>query len=207
LSVSRLALQTAPVDSSVVVKKVERIEAEDDQFSRYNINREPPTLCELMSLLFRDEFSPYIQVRAGPQVRASVEDVVRKDVIVAECRYDWDGEIVVRVVVMVACVKDLLKLLRNKSVQANDLFSCSRNLFVIVVTSRIACPDDKVNRVSDLLIYPIECRVDKRDGRVAIRSFRSIISSRAVSSMTGITFFGRRVGLVEAIGMEIWSRD
>ena len=71
--------------------------------------------------------------------------------------------------------------------------------------SGISSPNDEVYSIFQILIDPTESSVDKGFRRVAVRGFRAKDASRPIASMAGVVFFGRRVGLIEPVRVEIWQ--
>ena len=71
--------------------------------------------------------------------------------------------------------------------------------------SGISSPNDEVYGIFQIVIDPLEGSVDKGFGRVAVRSFRAEDASRPIASMAGVVFFGRGVGLIELVRVEIWQ--
>ena len=71
--------------------------------------------------------------------------------------------------------------------------------------SGISSPNDEVYGIFQIVINPLEGSVDKGLRRVAVRGFRAEDASRPIASMAGVVFFGRRVGLIKLIRVEIWQ--
>ena len=71
--------------------------------------------------------------------------------------------------------------------------------------SGISSPNDEVYGIFQIVIDPLEGSVDKGSRRVAVRGFRAEDASRPIASMAGVLFFGRGVGLIELVRMEIWQ--
>lgn len=69
--------------------------------------------------------------------------------------------------------------------------------------SGISSPNDEVYRIFQIVIDPSESSVDKGFRRVAVRGFGAEDASWPIASMAGVFFFGRRVGLIEPIRVEI----
>lgn len=84
-----------------------------------------------------------------------------------------------------------------------DLLDAARELLVVVVACRVAGPDDEINRVFDVLIYPVKGRIDQREGAVTVARLGAISTSRAFLSMACCVFIGSGIGLVEGVGMEV----
>ena len=71
--------------------------------------------------------------------------------------------------------------------------------------SGISSPNDEIYGIFQIVIDPMEGSVDKGFRRVAVCGFRAEDASRPIASMAGVVFFGRRVGLIELISVEIWQ--
>lgn len=70
---------------------------------------------------------------------------------------------------------------------------------------RVAGPDDKVNVIFDVVLYPLERLVDQGKGRVAAGCFCSVDAGGATLAMACGVGCGARVCLVEWVGMEVWA--
>jgi hypothetical protein len=103
----------------------------------------------------------------------------------------------------VRLAKDFQKFVYDELVLLYDLVLAARYPFVIVVSGRVARPDDKVDVVSYVVLDPFESDIEERLRRVAGRSFGAIDASRAGSSMAGAFFGRRRVGLVVRVLVDI----
>ena len=83
---------------------------------------------------------------------------------------------------------------------------CPWDFFVVVVTRRVACPDDEVYGVFEVFVNPVEGCIDQGYGRIAVRGFCAELACRALTSMTGLVIFGGGVSLVEGIWVEVCGR-
>jgi hypothetical protein len=83
------------------------------------------------------------------------------------------------------------------------LLDISGNLLVVVVTRRIAGPDDKVDRVLEFVADPVEGGIDEGDGRVAVGCLGTVEACGTMTSVTRAVFVYGRVDLVEGIRMEV----
>jgi len=140
------------------------VQAHDGQLSRHNLCPEPAALGELMALGLWDEASPDVQILQGPPVGARGEDVMWHDVVVAKSGHDGYSEGVRGVVVSRGPPKDLGHLADHELVLLDDLVLGARNLLIVVVAGRVSGPDDKVDVVGDMAVYPVHGRVDQGDG-------------------------------------------
>ena len=71
---------------------------------RNDLDVEPATLLEGVALFFRDEGAPNGGVLLGPVVWAFEEDVVRKNVVVANGRHDRHLKVVGGIVIILIAV-------------------------------------------------------------------------------------------------------
>lgn len=69
----------------------------------------------------------------------------------------------------------------------------------------IAGPDDKVDRVLELVTDPVKGGIDERYGRVAVGRLGTIVTCRAVASMACAVRVDRGMNLVEGVWMEVCS--
>jgi hypothetical protein len=83
------------------------------------------------------------------------------------------------------------------------LFLRSGYPLVIVVSGRVACPDNKIYIILDVLVYPIERLVDESERRVAAGSLCAVYAGRPTLAMTCCLFLRTRVRLVEWIWVEV----
>ena len=120
-----------------------------------------------MPLHFRNEAAPDVEILHRPLVRPLEEDVVRHNVVVAKGRHDGDHIVVGPSAVLVRHAKHLPKLLDQKFILAYDLLLRARMLLVVVVSRRVARPDDEVDIIPDIVLDPSECLIDQRKGGVA----------------------------------------
>jgi hypothetical protein len=124
---------------------------------------EPTTLVEGVFLYLGDEITPDIEVAAGPEVWPSLEDIVRQDIIVAKGGNDWNDLVICRIVIrlLVVLSEDFVEFSHEQLVELGDLLDVSGNFLIVVVTRRIASPDDKVDRVLELVANPVEGGIDE----------------------------------------------
>jgi hypothetical protein len=80
--------------------------------------------------------------------------------------------------------EDFCKLGDHVLILLYHLFLRSGYLLVIVVPGRVACPDDKIYIILDILVYPIECLVDESERRVAAGSLCAVYAGRPMLAMT-----------------------
>jgi len=120
-----------------------------------------------MPLSFWDEASPNIEVLHSPFVRPLEENVVRHDVVVAKCWHDRDHIVIDPSAILIRHAKHLCKLLYQELILAYDLLLRACMLFVVVVSRRVARPDDKVDIVLDIVLDPSKCLIDERKRRIA----------------------------------------
>lgn len=158
------------------------VQADGGQLTRNHLDREPPSLLKLMSLLFRYKAPPDIQVLHCPSIRASREDVVRQYVVVTECRHYWYRKSVCTTAVTTPS-KNLGKLRNHVLVLLYNLLLRARNVVVIVVSRRVASPYNEVYVVFYIVVYPFERLVDESKGRVAARRLCAVNTRRATVTM------------------------
>lgn len=70
-----------------MAEEVHGIQTEHGQFVGNSLNIEPASTFESMSLFLGDEFVPDIYICLQPLVWSSVEDVMGKEIVVAEGWY------------------------------------------------------------------------------------------------------------------------
>lgn len=68
---------------------------------RNDLDVEPATLLELMSLRLGNELFPDVQVSLCPPIGTDIENIVWKNVIVSEGRNHRDDQVVCRVVIVI----------------------------------------------------------------------------------------------------------
>jgi hypothetical protein len=180
-----------------MTEEVESIQTEDGQFLRNYFDVKPTASLKAMPLLLRNEISPDITVGLEPLVGSSQEDVVREHVIVAKCGYYGDRKSVA------IFAEDFSELIHCPSVGAQHLTFVPRNLLIAVVPRRVSRPYHEVNVILEVLRDPLEGRVYKREGRIAIGGFGAVCTSGSLSTMAGRVLVSRRMNFVERIGMEI----
>ncbi len=95
---------------------------------------------------------------------------MRKDIIVPEGWNNWDNEVVrwIRVVDIVVFAKDLYEFVYYCAVLRQYLLFRTRILLVVVMACRIPRPDDEVNRVFQILIYPSKSLIDQTERSIAV---------------------------------------
>ena len=126
-----------------------------------------------------------------------------KNVVVAKSWDDGDYEVVggIGVIIIVCFAKDLDKLVHHEPVKLCDLFVCSRISFIIIMSSRVSRPHNKIDLVFQILFNPLESCVDKGQGRIATRDFGAIVSRGALAAMARL--FRIRMNLVERIRVNV----
>ena len=160
-----------------------------------------------MSLHLGYEAAPNVQVFRRPPVGTAEEDVMRHDIVVAKRRHNRNDKVVDGpVMVMMPVAKNLCELGDHKFVLLYHLPLRARYVFIVVVSRRVARPDDEVDVVLDILVDPLERLVDERERRVAARRLGAIHARRPMSAMAGCVRRCARVGLVKRIGVEVWKR-
>ena len=168
--VPRLRLGCATVDSIVRVEEVKGVEADDGKLIWDDFDEEPSASFESMALFFRDKFAPDVGVVLSPSVGTLGENIMRKDIVVAEVGHDGDGEVVggISVIDVVVLAKDVDELLDEHLIQPDDLGLTAWDEFVVVVTSGITGPNDEVDFVFEIVVDPFESSVDQGEGRITI---------------------------------------
>lgn len=156
-----------------------------------------------MSLRFRDEAAPDVEILHRPFIRPLEKDIVRHNVVIAKGWDDGDDIVVGPPAVLVRHAKHLPKFLDQKLVLAYDLLLCARMFLVIVVPRRVARPDDEVDIVPDILLDPSERLIDQRKRRVAARRLRTVDACRASLAVTCRLRSRARVRLVERVWVEV----
>ena len=157
-----------------------------------------------MSLCLWNHTVPNVQILACPPIWALGEDVVRHDVIVSKGRYDGDAEGICGCIMPICPSKDLGKLGHKKFVLFYYLLLRSRYFLIVVVSSRIARPHDKIYVVGDVVLDPFECLIHQGIRAIASRCFCPVEACRPVFAMAGCSAFGARVRLVEGVWMEVY---
>lgn len=181
---------------------VHGVEAYSSQFPRNDLDGEPAALLELVSLRFGDKLAPDVEVAHGPRVWPAGEDVVRHNVVVAKSGHNGYHK-VTRPMARAGLAKDLDKLGDHKFVLVDNLLVRPRYLLVVVVAGRVAGPDDKVDLILDVVVYPLERLVDEGIGRVASRRLCAVDASRAALAMACGGGGGAGIRLVEGVGVEV----
>ena len=124
---------------------------------------------------------------------------MRKDVVVTESWDDRDRQTAV-----CGIGEDVEEPLGHHAVGTEDLGRSSRYSFVIVVTRTVSGPNDKVDLVLEVLLYPGERRVDQGKGRIAVGGFASVGAGVALAVMADAFLVGGGMDFVELVGVEIW---
>jgi hypothetical protein len=179
------------------------VQADHSEFPWDDLDREPAALLELMPLRFRDEAAPNVQVLHRPLVRALQENVVRHDVVVAKRRHNWDHIIVGPSPVLVRHTKYLSKLVYQIFILVDDLLLCAGVLLIVVVSRRVACPNNEIDFIPDVVLDPLERLVHQRIWRIASRRLCTVDASRSSLAVACCLFGGARVRLVEGVRVEI----
>lgn len=141
-----------------------------------------------MPLSLGDEFSPDVGAVLGPSVGTLGEDVMRKDVVVAKVGHNGNGGIIggIGIIDIVVLAKDLDEFVSEHLVQLDDLRLGAWDELVVIVTSRIASPDDKVDRVFEVVIDPLESSVDQAEWRVTVGLLSTEYSSITLAPVASI---------------------
>lgn len=160
-----------------------------------------------MPLRFRDKATPNVQILHRPLVRALQENVVRHDVVVAKCRHNRDHIIVGPSPVLVRHTEDLSELVHQVFILLDDLLLCAGVLLIVVVSRRVACPNDEINIILDVVLDPLERLVHQRIWRIASRRLCAVDASRSSLAVTCCLLGGARVRLVEGVRVEICNRS
>lgn len=181
------------------------VQAKNSQLVGYNLRVVPSASLKLMPLLFRDKLPPDVQILHCPPVRSLEKNVVWHHVIVAKRWYNWHDEIVrrIRIIGILVVTEHFDKLAHEELILLNDLVFASRKLLIVVMSCGISSPYHKVYRVFDVLVDPLEGRVDKGERSVAVRRFCAIEPSGAVSTVAREILLGGGVGFVVWVGVEI----
>ena len=156
-----------------------------------------------MPLRLWDEAAPDVQVLHGPLVRALQENVVRHDVVVAKRRHNWNHIIVGPSPVLVRHPEHLSELVYQVFILVNDLLLCAGVLLIVVVSRRVACPNDEINVIPDVVLDPLERLVHQRKRRITPRRLCAVDASRPSLAVACCVLGGARVRLVERVRVEI----
>jgi hypothetical protein len=144
---TRLRGNCATVNASISIKEVHGVEADDGQLIGNNLNLEPSTKSEGVSLFLRDKTMPYAAISLQPLVWSGIEDVVRQKIVVAKSWDNRDGKgSVIR--------KCLDNLFGDVSVHIQNMARASWQLLVAIVARRVTRPYNKVDIILDVLPYP-----------------------------------------------------
>lgn len=102
-----------------------------------------------MALVLGDKLDPEVFIFAGPFVWTGLENVVREDVIVPKGWNNGDDKVIRRVWIIgvVGFPKGFDKLVDDKAVEFDDLFVGAGMTIVVVVSSRVTSPNDKVDLI------------------------------------------------------------
>jgi hypothetical protein len=113
---------------------------------------------------------------------------MREDVVVPECWNYRDDKVVggVGIVYVVRLPKDFDKLFHHIFIEFDDLLVRSRESFIIVMPSRIASPNHEINLIFDIVLNPLEGRVDQGKGSVAVCHFGTIIARLAFAGVASL---------------------
>ena len=209
LLVPGLGLGGAPVDGVVGIEEVEGIKAEDGKLVGDDLDEEPSASFEAVALFLGDELPPDAGELLGPPVRTWGEDVVWKNVVVAEIGHDGYGEIVGRigVVEVVGFAKELDEFVDEHLIQLDDLFGAARDELVIVVASGIPGPDDKVDGIFEVVVDPLKGSVDHGDGGVTVGPLGAEDTGVALPPMASIIAVCGGVSTVESVWVEVCRRS
>ena len=188
-------------------RDLHRVHADDRQIVGNHLHVEPTAPLELVPLRLRYEIPPNFQVFQRPFVRPSLEDIVRHHIIVAKRRNDRNGKIVCRVCVVdvVVLPENLCELGNQQLILFHDLLLAPWELLVVVVPRRVPRPDHEVDSALEVLLDPLESRVEKGYRGITVGRLCAIDSRRPMSSVTGRSFLRGGVCLVERIEVEVWS--
>ncbi len=208
LLVPGLGLGGAPVDGVVGIEEVEGIEAEDGKLVGDDLDEEPSPSVEAVALFLGDELPPDPGELLGPPVGTGGEDVVWKNVVVAEIGHDGYGEIVggIGVVEVVGFAKELDEFVDEHLIQLDDLFGAARDELVIVVASGIPGPDDKVDGIFEVVVDPLKGSVDQGDGGVTVGPLGAEDTGVALPPMASIIVLCGGVSTVESVWVEVCRR-
>ena len=168
------------------ILRLQCVQAEDGEAIWNDFDVEPAASLKGVPLLLGDESPPDLSIPPGPPVGPRREHVVRENVVITKVRDDGYQHIVGRIGVMkiVIFAKDLDKLLDQKFILLQDLLFRPRQLFIIVMSCRVASPDDEVYRIFEIRFDPSEGLVDQRVWGVAFGVFCPVQAGRTGPSMT-----------------------
>src|SRR5688572_10277589 len=139
----------APVNNGIAIEEVHGIQAYDSEVSGDNLDLKPAAILERVALLFRDEPVPDLTVSVKPLVGAGIEDVMRKEVVVSKSRDD-------RYIHFPALAANGLdELVRDKAIRTDHSLGISGVLLVAIMPSCIACPDNEVHVIFDVVANPV----------------------------------------------------
>ncbi|KAL8881566.1 MAG: hypothetical protein Q9198_001250 [Flavoplaca austrocitrina] len=168
--VPRLRFGCTTVDRIVRVEEVKGVEADDGKLIWNDLDEEPSTSFKSMALFLRDKFAPDVGVALSPSVGTLGENIMRKDIVVAEVGHDGYGEVVggIGVIDVVVLAKHLDELLDEHLIQPDDLSLAAWDELVVIVTSGIAGPDDEVDGIFEIVVDPLESSIDQGEGGITI---------------------------------------
>lgn len=180
------------------------VQADDSQLPWNDLYVEPTTLLEAVPLRLGDETPPNTEIPLGPFIRAREHDIMRHDVIVAKGGDDGDLVVVCRIIIVVLVLsKDFGEFADHELVGMYDLLLGAGYLLVVVMPCGITCPYDEVYFIGNVVLYPVEGRIDERWRGVAGRGFGAIVAGWATFSVAGCICRCARVCLVEGVWVEI----
>ena len=156
-----------------------------------------------MSLRFRNEATPDIEVFHRPLIRPLEKDIVRHDVVVAKCWHYGDHIVVGPSAIFIGHAEHLPKLLDQELILAYNLLLRARMLLVVVVPCRVARPDDKVDIVPYVVLNPSKRLIDQRKRGVTTRRLCAIDACRSSLAVTCRFRSRARVRLVERVWVEV----
>lgn len=120
-----------------------------------------------MSLRLRYETPPNVEILHRPAIRPGQENVMWHDVVVPK---RWDHRhcpLVGAPILVFGVSKDFCELVDHELILAQDLFLGTRELFIVIVPGRVACPNDKVYVIFDIVADPVKRLVYERIRRIA----------------------------------------
>lgn len=100
-----------------------------------------------MVLILRNKPAPDIGEFSGHPVGTGSHDIVRENIVVSQRRNNWDNQIVRRVIIVevVGFAENSKNPVGDPTIQIENLRFGSRDVGIVVVSCRVAGPDDKVN--------------------------------------------------------------
>lgn len=158
-----------------------------------------------MPLRLRDKPPPNIGVFHSPFIRPTQQNIMRHNVVISKSRDDRNPECLRRIFLIRPTAKHLGELLHHKLILRDYLILSARLLLVVIVSRRVAGPDDKIHVIGYIVLDPVHGRVDEGNGRVAARCFGAIVAGRSMFSVAGSVRLGARIRLVVRVWMEVWT--